>query len=288
MAKKKITLEDLKEQREQKQNRGKQLRSNRRNIDHRNNRPNNDVHLGFFAPSDTSRKLANNIVPDNIALFLNKKVPVFKKQGKHEFTIPIDEKRLQTPLYTRYYQALEKLQGLEISYLELQTDWRVAIGLGGTSVYETGITLHHIYGVPYIPGSAIKGSMRSYVILAKFDGNEQKALEDEEFINIFGSQDRQGKVLFFDAFAQNLSIKKDILNPHYKEYYDPNNNKKPPADYWDPVPISFLAVRGSFKFALGGAKEDITLLEKASRYLYISLTEYGIGAKTSVGYGYFR
>ncbi len=287
MAKKKIfKLEELKEQREQKQNRGKQ---NRRNPHQRNNQHNRNENRGFFAPSDTSMKF-NNINPDNVALFLNKRISISKskRQNKYDFTLPINERRLQTPGFTRYYKALEELQGIELSYIDLQTDWKLAIGLGGASVYETGITLHHIYGIPYIPGSAIKGSVRSYVILTKFDGNEKSALEDTEFVNIFGSTDRQGRILFFDAFAQNLSLKKDILNPHYKKYYDPGSNPNPPADYLDPTPISFLTVEGTFKFVIGCRHEYRALLEVASRYLRETLKQFGIGAKTAVGYGYFR
>ena len=32
---------------------------------------------------------------------------------------------------------------------------RLIVGLGGDNVLETGITLHHTYGVPIIPGSAM-------------------------------------------------------------------------------------------------------------------------------------
>ena len=285
MAKKKIfKLEDLKEQSEQKQKRGKQ---NRNNSHQRNNQHNRNENRGFFAPSDTSRKF-NTINPDNVALFLNKRISISKRQGKYDFTLPINERRLQTPGFTRYYKALEELQGIELSYTDLQTDWKLAIGLGGASIYETGITLHHVYGIPYIPGSAIKGSVRSYVILTKFDGNEKSALEDDEFVNIFGSTESQGRILFFDAFSQNLSLKKDILNPHYKKYYDPGSNPNPPADYLDPTPISFLTVEGVFRFAIGSKKEDANLLEKTSQYLRNSLIEFGIGAKTAVGYGYFK
>ena len=290
MAKKKITLEDLKEQRGGSHNRGQSHngRSHRRNPGNRNDRGNHDGPVRHFVPRDTNRKFAANLVPDNFALFLNKKIPIIQKQDKYQFSFPIDQVTRQTPGFVKYYEALKKLFSIEISYLELETDWKLSIGLGGASVYETGITLHHIYGIPYIPGSTIKGSVRSYVILTQFDGNEQAALEDNEFINIFGSQDQQGKVLFFDAFAQNLTIKSDILNPHYKDYYAPAGNPQPPADYIDPVPISFLTVEGTFKFAIGCRHEHRDLLETTSRYLRATLTQYGLGAKTAVGYGYFK
>ena len=44
----------------------------------------------------------------------------------------------------------------------------MVVGLGGESVYETSITLHHIYGIPYIPASSIKGVVRSWIITEVF------------------------------------------------------------------------------------------------------------------------
>ena len=43
----------------------------------------------------------------------------------------------------------------------LKTSSRLIVGLGSTHVLETSLTLHHIYGVPYIPGSAFKGVVRA-------------------------------------------------------------------------------------------------------------------------------
>ncbi len=39
---------------------------------------------------------------------------------------------------------------------------RMVIGLGGENVLETGITLHHTYGTPLIPGTALKGLASHY------------------------------------------------------------------------------------------------------------------------------
>ena len=46
--------------------------------------------------------------------------------------------------------------------LEAQVQWRLVVGLGLPSPLETGITLHHLYGIPYLPGSAIKGVTRAF------------------------------------------------------------------------------------------------------------------------------
>jgi len=45
----------------------------------------------------------------------------------------------------------------------VKPSWRWIIGLGNQTVLETGITLHHTYGVPYLPGSALKGLTQALV-----------------------------------------------------------------------------------------------------------------------------
>ncbi len=193
-------------------------------------------------------------------------------------------------------------------------EWRLILGLGGSSAYETGMTLHHIYGIPYLPASAVKGIIRSYVITEVYN-DEVSALKEKIFCDVFGCNgegkigevkfksyyklnptdkndtgDRQGKVIFFDAFPQKtINLEADIMNPHYSPYYSDTTGKVPPADWHNPVPIPFLTVgnKTSFQFAIGVKRdEDLPLLEKAKSWLESALQQHGIGAKTAVGYGY--
>jgi len=55
------------------------------------------------------------------------------------------------------------MSAIEATCFDVSLDWRIVIGLGGESVLETDITLHHLYGIPFIPGSALKGLTRAYV-----------------------------------------------------------------------------------------------------------------------------
>jgi CRISPR-associated protein Cmr6 len=201
----------------------------------------------------------------------------------------------------------------------LTLDSSLVIGLGNPSVYETSMTLHHIYGVPYIPGSALKGVCRHYFIYEvaeKENPNELKIAKIEEkllegkyddkvqevYNFIFGTQDQQGKVVFFDSFPDgDITLKADIMTPHYGEYY---RDGKPPADYLSPTPIPFLTVQDTeFKIMAGIKKKDKCLSFKTSGFDFLkedgllgsiksmitnALTEHGIGAKTAVGYGYFQ
>ena len=192
------------------------------------------------------------------------------------------------------------------------TTWRLAIGLGYESVYETNITLHHIYGIPYIPASSLKGVVRSWIITQAFgdvDGEqdlakaEKKALMNKEFCDIFGCDSNsyykkamQGNITFFDAFPTTIpNIEPDVMNPHYGPYYQDADNKKniAPVDYHMPVPVNFLTVKDTtFQFIIGS--KDKNWLDwkidgkNIKEWLNDALTQHGIGAKTAVGYGYMK
>lgn len=286
-------------------------------------------YLEYKLPSDTRRlieKQTDSI--DNYALRLNKVSPFDSKDKKFKFfeadkgNVLINIKPIFSginflALSERMKDSLQN-SGLKIKQGIYTIDWKLAIGLGNESVYETAITLHHIYGIPYIPGSALKGIVRSYIILEKFRKKENgdidlktaetRALKDQEFCEIFGcpkdsfyGESRQGKIIFFDALPlSSPRIESEIMNPHFAEYYSDNSNTVPPADYHDPKPIFFLVVKDTkFEFTVGakdsdnkyiqeGVFREKLLLSVAYDWMQKALNEHGIGAKTSVGYGYFK
>ena len=241
----------------------------------------------MYLPKDTASIIISEKYFDNLNLYLNK-LAVHNFETKNKFPKIFSPKKD----FNNYYNQIKKSL-FKTDELKLKINDKLIIGLGYPSVYETSITLHHIYGVPYIPGSAIKGSFRSYIIETYFDKNEEKALKEKWFVNIFGNQEKQGKVIFFDAFSNDVEIQKDIMNSHYPDYYDGNEH---PTDDQNPRPINFLAVTGTFKFMFG-VKKDFKIeinknrcpvLKFIKENLEKSLKEFGIGAKTAVGYGYFK
>ena len=286
------------------------------------------VYIENRIPDDTQQCLNNNL-PENFALEFFKYARFNGKQKK--FDIPQNIQKTASIIFSKIpfenlvkrYEAAIKSLHLSIKFLPpIYPAWRFIIGLGTDSVYETGITLHHVYGFPYIPGQSIKGSFRSWIINEFFDKQEDRALQDQLFCDIFGcpaksfySQARQGLITFFDALPLSApDIELDVMNPHYSEYYQGN---KPPADYLNPVPIFFLTVgkKTSFQFVLGIKKTyavkklsdyvdssiirrldeekneisiQISILDFCALLLQKSLKEFGLGAKTSVGYGYFN
>lgn len=287
-----------------------------------------------------------------------------------------------------YLPAIEAIEAKKPTF---STVWRLLVGWGENPTMDTGLTLHHLYGFPYIPGSAVKGLLHHIAELeAMEDVNPQAAKPDlnsdvpawlETLINrllpvraIFGSLhleqgtmernkkkiptgpecpkahleaakkniERQaneaklhldklpgkwdslyqslqyllddtagGLVSFYDAVPlpnQDELLQADIVNSHYRDYYD--GGKNPPSDDQQPVPVPFLAVSPGITFqfpyriarwpsskgrdaeekalarALQGKKQDdIDAMIKT--WLVKGLGMWGIGAKTAAGYGYF-
>lgn len=208
----------------------------------------------------------------------------------------------------------------QIKSIAFTTQWRMVQGLGLESVYETSMTLHHVYGIPYIPASTLKGVVRSWIITNAFEGKEERALSDPRFCDWFGcptelvvdnngvrqrhasfyKEARKGELVFFDTYplrTPQLSV--DIMNPHYGPYYSDKTNQTPPADYHNPVPVFFLTVEHTpFQFILGSKQEFLYQTIKNQEmensnwtifdWLKSALTDHGIGAKTAVGYGYMK
>lgn len=269
----------------------------------------------YCLPADTL-EIFNPFAIDNISLFLNK--AAFFTGSKFEYRLSRDNRDMRIDparynsvpfkqIIARRKKAIREM-GLTSKSLRLVVDWRMVVGLGCSSVYETSMTLHHIYGAPYLPGSAIKGLVRNRVIAELFnnaEGNRKNgALGDSGFCHIFGSSENsvtgayRGAVRFFDAFpVSNPTISLDVMNPHYGPYY---SGDKPPADYHNPVPVCFLTVEeAAFDVCIGinepdnipienGVFSGKTPLEVAYEWVERALKEHGIGAKTSVGYGLFQ
>ncbi|HXG24882.1 MAG TPA: RAMP superfamily CRISPR-associated protein, partial [Chthonomonadales bacterium] len=60
--------------------------------------------------------------------------------------------------------------------LEAVTAGSLAVGLGNESPLEVGLSIHHTYGMPVIPGSAIKGLCRASCRKAGFKDESPEML----------------------------------------------------------------------------------------------------------------
>jgi CRISPR-associated protein Cmr6 len=180
-----------------------------------------------FLPNDVVSLMQNGLEDiDNFALKLQKaarsnnrgrheKFSFFKRERKGEnYEIRANFGRQAELIKYASEQVMESIASniYTSEPLELAVDWRMVTGLGNQSVYETSITLHHIYGIPYIPASSIKGVIRSWIITEVFSSKglpdeerdfplinaEFRAFQDEDFCRAFGCPTDSKKVKFAD------------------------------------------------------------------------------------------
>ncbi len=157
---------------------------------------------------------------------------------------------------------------------------RTAIGLGEESILETSIALHQTYGVPYIPGSGLKGLAASFA--RQYLGADWQA-ETRAYVTVFGNTQTAGYVTFFDALPLPKSggLHADVITVHHERYYQ-NDRAAPPADWDDPNPVLFISATGKYLIPLRGPSEWVRTTFDVLRH---ALAHSGIGAKTSSGYG---
>jgi CRISPR-associated protein Cmr6 len=214
---------------------------------------------------------------------------------------------------------------------ELRLASRLLVGHGNASATEVGLTVHHTWGVPMIPGSALKGLLAHYVDAVYGPGDPRRPpweqSEDERprvdyqgiawkgrriqrgpgevYRRLFGAPEAEedeamrqhdleagasaGLVTFHDALyipgsaTEDKPFAVDVLTVHQKIYYG-TSGQHWPCDYDDPNPVAFLTVRPGVKMflALSGPPD---WSELAERLLRDALAKWGVGGKTSAGYG---
>lgn len=204
---------------------------------------------------------------------------------------PSELKNILDMLNERNRIIADYFPGKKRSYI-FKLNGKLICGMGGDSPYGNIqlFRLHHVFGIPYIPASVIKGSLRNYIILEDFSGSEEKAEETAEFRELFGTKvngmQAEGKILFFDAFPSRFEMGVDVQTPHFKKYYEGENPN--PLDDEDPVPLFFTCLQNaefqihiSCREAEGWEGYEKTL----ARAMKGVFEDYGIGAKTSLGYG---
>jgi CRISPR-associated protein Cmr6 len=175
---------------------------------------------------------------------------------------------------------------------ELQTEGRLIVGLGTSTVLETGIRLHHTYGLPLLPGSGLKGLAAHYCAEVWGETDEKFKAGGDYHQLLFGTTDESGCIIFHDAFfipdSELPPLKLDVMTPHHLDWLDKG---VPPTDFDSPTPVPFLSVTGRFLVAVSWSgpgpdqQEAIRWTALAGRLLKEALGEWGVGGKTTSGYG---
>jgi CRISPR-associated protein Cmr6 len=206
--------------------------------------------------------------------------------------------------------------------VELTLASRLLIGHGNASATDVGLTLHHTWGVPIIPGTSLKGLLAHYVDAVYGPEDESDADRSayrgvtwdarriqrgpgDVYRALFGAPDADGDpelrergaaagasrglVSFHDALyvpssaPDSAPFAVDVLTVHQKDYYN-SSGASWPNDHDAPNPVAFLSVRPGVRvlLALSGPADWTALAEQL---LSDALSAWGIGGKTSGGYG---
>lgn len=196
--------------------------------------------------------------------------------------------RLYASALARWQQSLPPIA----ASIELQTAGRLIVGLGSENVLETGITLHHTYGLPLLPGSALKGLAAHYCDQAWGLADKKFKKGDVYHKLLFGTTDDSGCIVFHDGWyvpaPDSAPLRLDVMTPHHPRWLD---GSVPPTDFDSPNPVPFLSVAGRFFIAVswrGPVSDQATSwCNLALACLRDALFDWGIGGKTSSGYGRF-
>ncbi len=183
-------------------------------------------------------------------------------------------------------------------------------GLGNEHPLENGFAFLNPYGLPYLPGSGIKGVLRQAARdLASGEWGKTHGWNDTAVEVLFGKEGKDGEnehqrgaLGFWDVIprVEDNRLMVEIMTPHQAHYYQksPHAGSTHPHDSGQPKPISFLTVPPGSGFTfhvtcdlarlrlfasdLAGDERWKTLLRAAFEHAF---TWCGFGAKTTVGYG---
>lgn len=228
----------------------------------------------------------------NASLWLDRYIEKQSHEDKKSRWCLIEEvSRLPVPeeyriYFERWSSVLKEEHGGHTRRVKVKG--RMIVGLGSESVLETAVCLHRTYGIPYIPGSALKGLAASYAH-QRLGGEWQRGGKYHTIV--FGDTDNAGYITFFDALYmpdkdhKGRVLYPDVITVHHQNYYQ--NENVAPSDSDSPIPVPFLSATGIYLFALAapGFQQQTRWIDLTFMILAEALETLGIGAKTSSGYG---
>lgn len=227
---------------------------------------------------------------------------------KQVLTLPTDN--TTKTLEALRARQLEQGQSLNSEIFDAVATAPFATGLGMEHPLENGFAFLNPYGLPYLPGSGVKGVLRAAAReLQSGDWGGKAGWSPESITALFGGEPgkepfTRGALSFWDvipALAGN-KMRVDVMTPHQTHYYQIDKKKNPapphfqsPHDSGQPNPIPFLTVApgAQFRFVVTCESKylsDGALKEGGWKILLLAAFNHafewlGFGAKTAVGYG---
>lgn len=199
--------------------------------------------------------------------------------------------------------ARARTSGPVLWQLPAKTVAPLTTGLGLEHPLENGFAFLNPYGLPYLPGSGIKGVLRAAARELR-DDEPETGWTDELIDTLFGPETgdneentRRGALIFWDALPviHGNRLTAEVMTPHQGHYYE---GKAPPHDSGQPNPILFLAIPpgSTLNFfvdcnrrLLPESFTDDDAWQKPLRAAFEYAFDWlGFGAKTAVGYGHLE
>jgi len=180
-----------------------------------------------------------------------------------------------------------KYTGYEVIVFEARLEERGLFGASqpfGITLFEVGLEFDPYLNAPIIPGSSVKGAIRS-AWRALFGESEK---ESENYV--FGSPKRIGACIFHNGYPieagkNGYLLYPDVITPHYmKEGRDILEEHRA-----KPSPIVYLTVAPGtvFKFIIAMPRDINEKLRGMLKRAIFEALKLGIGGKTSIGFGRF-
>lgn len=223
---------------------------------------------------------------------------------KSACALPDHSQKLLAALLARQ-SALAEADAANLRSLPCRASSPFATGLGNEHPLENGFSFLTPYGLPYLPGSGVKGVLRRAAEeLASGEWGDRQGWTMDAIRTLFGPGEedferdrdtpaRQGALRCWDVLPQPTkhSLAVEIMTPHLGKYYQ---GEATPNTSLTPNPIPFLAVPAGSAFSfhiecLPGRIADPELRGKWKTLVEAAFAHaaewLGFGAKTAVGYG---
>jgi len=237
-----------------------------------------------------AQDLVENNIGSNPGLALTKFAPPLRAREWSAHLGRIVDASVRTPPgYDRAFDRLRARTAAGPAYRRVLLATSLApviCGMGERTPGENGLTLHPVYGVPFLPGTSLKGILRAWVLSQAWDADWQEG--GVHFRALFGHGGHDGSagvVDILDALPVpgTAMFTLDVLTPHHADYYQGNGA---PLGWEGPKPVQFLAAAKGVRYRVV-VEGDPAWVAKATEWLVLALAERGVGAKSRAGYGRF-